>query len=43
MYRTRKHTKIKATRGKKDQIIYKGGSTRIIPDFSMETLKTRRA
>lgn len=34
--------KMEATR-RKDQITYKGRPVKITPDFSMETLKTRRA
>ena len=40
MYRTKRI--VKAT-GEKDQITYKGWRIRITPDFSMETLKARRA
>jgi hypothetical protein len=37
-----KERKLKAVRGK-GQVTYKGRPTRIIPDFSTETLKVRRS
>ena len=39
---TKQRKNIKATR-EKGQVIYKGRPIRIIPDFSTETMKARRA